>query len=75
MDRDKVVSYIYITTILTLSVVIISVAIVLLAGLFEDNVNNDKIFEMLGPAFNTIVGAFVGLLGGLSLGQKSDDQK
>lgn len=75
MDRDKVVSYIYITTILTLSVVIVSVAIVLLAGLFEDNVNNDKIFEMLGPAFNTIVGAFVGLLGGLSLGQKSDDQK
>lgn len=75
MDRDKVVSYIYITTILTLSVVIISVAIVLLAGLFEDSVDNDKIFEMLGPAFNTIVGAFVGLLGGLSLGQKSDDQK
>ncbi len=62
MDRDKVVSYIYITTILTLSVVIVSVAIVLLAGLFEDNVD-------------TIVGAFVGLLGGLSLGQKSDDQK
>ena len=75
MDRDKVVSYIYITTILTLSIVIVSVAIVLLAGLFEENVNNDKIFEMLGPAFNTIVGAFVGLLGGLSLGQKSDDQK
>lgn len=75
MDRDKVVSYIYITTILTLSIVIVSVAIVLLSGLFEDNVNNDKIFEMLGPAFNTIVGAFVGLLGGLSLGQKSDDQK
>lgn len=75
MDRDKVVSYIYMTTILTLSVVIVSVAIVLLAGLFEDNVDNDKIFEMLGPAFNTIVGAFVGLLGGLSLGQKSDDQK
>jgi uncharacterized membrane protein YraQ (UPF0718 family) len=75
MDRDKVVSYIYITTILTLSIVIVSVAIVLLAGLFEDNVDNDKIFEMLGPAFNTIVGAFVGLLGGLSLGQKSDDQK
>lgn len=75
MDRNKVVSYIYITTILTLSIVIVSVAIVLLAGLFEDSVNNDKIFEMLGPAFNTIVGAFVGLLGGLSLGQKSDDQK
>ena len=75
MDRDKVVSYIYITTILTLSIVIVSVAIVLLAGLFEDNVDNGKIFEMLGPAFNTIVGAFVGLLGGLSLGQKSDDQK
>lgn len=39
----------------------------LLHGLFDNNVNNDKIFEIIGPAFNTVIGAFVGLLGGLSL--------
>ena len=67
MTKDKVVAYIYGITIVTLSIVIISVAIVMLVGLFEDKVDNSQIFEMIGPAFNTIVGAFVGLLGGLSL--------
>lgn len=67
MTKDKVVAYIYGITIVTLSVVIISVAIVMLVGLFEDKIDNSQIFEMIGPAFNTIVGAFVGLLGGLSL--------
>lgn len=72
MTKDKVVAYIYGITIVTLSVVIISVAIVMLVGLFEDKVDNSQIFEMIGPAFNTIVGAFVGLLGGLSLNNSSD---
>lgn len=71
MDKDKVVNFIYCITITTLSIVILSVALVMLVGLFEDKVDNSQIFEMLGPAFNTIVGAFVGLLGGLSLNAKT----
>jgi hypothetical protein len=47
---------------------------VLLAGLFDPQVNNDKIFEVLGPAFSTIVGALVGLLGGLRLARASEDR-
>jgi hypothetical protein len=47
---------------------------VLLFGLFDDKVNNDKVFEVLGPAFSTIVGALVGLLGGLRLGRASEDR-
>jgi len=71
MDKNKVVNFIYCITITTLSAVILSVALVMLVGLFEDKVDNSQIFEMLGPAFNTIVGAFVGLLGGLSLNAKT----
>ena len=70
MTREKVINYIYCLTITTLSVVILAVSIVMLRGLFDDGVDNAQIFEMLGPAFNTIVGAFVGLLGGLSLNAK-----
>jgi hypothetical protein len=72
MNREKVVDFIYLVTISTLSVVILSVAAVMLAGLFNEKVDNAQIFEMLGPAFNTIVGAFVGLLGGLSLNAKEN---
>jgi hypothetical protein len=44
-----------------------------LTGLFSDKVNNDAIFKIIEPSFNTIVGAFVGLLGGVQLGKAVDD--
>ena len=72
MNKDRVVNFIYCITITTLSIVILSVAVTMLVGLFEDKVDNNQIFEMIGPAFNTIVGAFVGLLGGLSLNAKAN---
>jgi hypothetical protein len=54
----------------------IAVVIILLVGLFLPNtqIDNNEIFKILGPAFNTVIGAFVGLLGGLSLNnRKSKD--
>jgi hypothetical protein len=52
------------------------VVVVMMVGLFVSNdvVDNAKIFELIGPAFNTVIGAFVGLLGGLSLnGEKKEE--
>jgi hypothetical protein len=45
------------------------VIFVLLAGLFNNVVDNTEIFKILGPAFQTIVGAFVGVLGGRAMKQ------
>jgi len=61
----------------TLACVILVVIVAMVAGLFvSDNVvSNDKIFEIIGPAFNTVVGAFVGLLGGLSLNANARDKE
>ena len=61
----------------TLACVILVVIVAMVAGLFvADNiVSNDKIFEIIGPAFNTVVGAFVGLLGGLSLNANARDKE
>lgn len=62
--------------VVTLSCVILVVIIAMVAGLFVSDsvVSNDKIFEIIGPAFNTVVGAFVGLLGGLSLNANARDK-
>ena len=43
--------------------VMVAVILVLLVGLFDNRVDNEKIFAILGPAFQTIVGCFVGILG------------
>lgn len=69
-DYQKLLVWILRITVCTLALVIIAVVVVLLQALFVDQVNNDDIFAIIGPAFNTIVGAFVGLLGGLSLNKQ-----
>ena len=61
------VEWILRVTVLTLAMLMVAVVGALMFGLFNESVDNEKIFELVGPAFNTIVGAFVGLLGGLSL--------
>jgi protein-S-isoprenylcysteine O-methyltransferase Ste14 len=42
--------------------VMVSVVLVMMVGLFTPNhvIDNNEIFKIIGPAFSTIVGAFVG---------------
>lgn len=53
----------------TLAFVICSVICVFLDGLFTPAVDNKEIFAILSPAFQTIVGCFVGFLGGQMMGK------
>jgi len=61
------VEWILRVTVVTLAMIMVAVIGTLMFGLFIKDVDNTEIFSIIGPAFNTIVGAFVGLLGGLSL--------
>ena len=60
--------------VVTLSLVILVVVAALVVGLFvpDSVVDSAKVFDIIGPAFNTVIGAFVGLLGGLSLNAPVD---
>ena len=46
----------------TLGIIMLSVVLIFLVGMFAPNdlIDNNEIFKIIGPAFNTIVGAFVG---------------
>ena len=61
------VEWILRVAVVTLSMIMVAVIGALMFALFHQEVDNAEIFSIIGPAFNTIVGAFVGLLGGLSL--------
>lgn len=67
MHTQKVITIILMVVVATLAVVVTSVVFVMLVALFDARVDNNEIFKMIGPAFNMIVGAFVGLLGGISI--------
>jgi hypothetical protein len=63
--------------VVTLACVVLVVVVALVIGMFAPNnvVDSDKVFEIVGPAFNMVIGAFVGLLGGLSLNANARDVK
>jgi uncharacterized membrane protein len=67
--NDKLNTVILLIVMGTLSLTMTAVILVFLAGLFDSKVNNEEIFKILGPAFQTIVGAFVGVLGGRAMKQ------
>jgi hypothetical protein len=72
---DDTVEWILRVTVVTLAAIMMAVITTLMFGLFNNDVDNAEIFSIIGPAFNTIVGAFVGLLGGLSLNANARDKK
>ena len=65
------------TAVVTLACVVLVVVAALVIGLFVPDtvVDSDKVFEIVGPAFNMVIGAFVGLLGGLSINANARDPK
>jgi hypothetical protein len=48
---------------------------VLMAGLFDDKVDNAEIFKLISPAFQTIVGGFIGLLAGVKLSHGETEEE
>lgn len=74
---NDTVEFVVRVAIVTLAAVILVVVLALVVGLFMPNdvVDSAAILEMVNPAFQTIIGAFVGLLGGLSLNANARDKE
>lgn len=74
---NDTVEFVIRVAIVTLSAVILVVVAALAVALFVPNelVDSTAVLETINPAFQTIVGAFVGLLGGLSLNANARDKE
>lgn len=75
MSKETIASFVTLAATLTLAMILIAMVIALLFGLFDKQVDNAKIFEMLMPAFQTIVGGFIGLITGIKLGGNDCDKE
>lgn len=73
MKEEKLGSWVTMTVTITLCVVVVGMVGAMLIGLFDNDISNDKIFEAITPAFQTIIGGFIGLITGIKLGR--DDQE
>lgn len=68
MKSEELSGKVTLTACYTLTIILLSMVAVMLYGLFEDRIENGKVFEIVGPAFQTIVGGFIGLITGIKIG-------
>jgi undecaprenyl pyrophosphate phosphatase UppP len=73
--KAKLTFFVTLMVSLTLCIVVIAMVAVMLLGLFDEKVDNNKIFELISPAFQTIVGGFIGLLAGVKLSHDEEEPK
>jgi undecaprenyl pyrophosphate phosphatase UppP len=58
----------------TLCFSVLVMVVALVAGLWFDNIDNSEIFKLISPAFQTIIGGFIGLLAGVKLSNADDTE-
>lgn len=56
----------------SLMLVIIGMMFAFAVALLDPTVDDKMVFDIIGPAFQTIVGGFIGLITGIKIGQQSE---
>ena len=56
----------------TLCLSVLSMVSAFVLGLWAKEVDNAEIFKLISPAFQTIIGGFIGLLAGVKLSHDDD---
>ena len=67
-NKEELANHITQIATYTLAFILLSMVGTMLYGLFDVKVDNTKVFEIVGPAFQTIVGGFIGLITGIKIG-------
>jgi undecaprenyl pyrophosphate phosphatase UppP len=73
--KDRLIYMVTMMVTATLCSVVVVLIGALVHGLFVKEVDNRAIFEIIGPAFQTIVGGLIGWLSGLKVGSHMDEVK
>ena len=68
MNKEQLAAWVTLIATFTLCVTVVSMVSVFMMGFFDPQVDNNKLFEIVGPAFQTIVGCFIGLITGIKIG-------
>jgi hypothetical protein len=72
MNKDELATWVTLIASLTLCITVLAMVTVFMFGFFNPAVDNNKLFEIVGPAFQTIVGGFIGLITGIKIGADSE---
>jgi hypothetical protein len=73
--ENKLTAWVTIAVTVTLCIVVIGMVGTLLAAILDPVVPNEPILAIIAPAFNMIIGGFIGLITGIHMAQGEDDDK
>jgi hypothetical protein len=57
----------------SLVAVVVGMLLMFAYAVIDPNFETDKVFQIIGPAFQTVIGGFIGLITGIKIG--GDDDK
>jgi hypothetical protein len=72
--KSKLTFYVTFMVSFTLCISVIAMMCAFVLGLWAKEVDNAEIFKLLSPAFQTIIGGFIGLLAGVKLSHDDDSK-
>jgi nitrate/nitrite transporter NarK len=58
----------------TLCISVLLMVVALVTGLWFAEIDNGEVFKLISPAFQTIVGGFIGLLAGVKLSHEDNSK-
>lgn len=71
MENKQLSARVTLVAAYTLSATVLAMVTVFIVGFFNTEVDNQKLFEIVGPAFQTIIGGFIGLITGIKIGEQN----
>ena len=60
---------------LSLTLVVIAMCWMFIYAILDPSVDDKEVFTIIGPAFQTIVGGFIGLITGIQIGKKTGEEE
>ena len=69
----KLSAWVTLAVTVTLCVVVVGMVGTLLAAILDPTVPNEPILAIIAPAFNMIIGGFIGLITGIHMAQGEDE--
>ena len=58
----------------SLVAIVVAMIAMFVVAIIDPNVDDNIVFQIVGPAFQTIVGGFIGLITGIKIGQEDESE-
>jgi hypothetical protein len=72
--ENKLSAWVTLAVTITLCIVVVGMVGTLLAAILDPFIPNEPILAIIAPAFNMIIGGFIGLITGIHMAQGEDSE-